>query len=262
MCGRYVRRSDKQEIKERFRLGKLPEGFVLPPDFNVAPNTSQPVIRNAKDHGERELTQMRWGLLPFFAAGPSDFKGISTINARAESVAKSPSFREPCKRRRCLVPADAFYEWEGAERFEASEEAALRFQHAHRRTFRLRRSVGRVGRAEEVVAAQAHDEWLQSFTIITTDANELMSTVYTRMPVILPESAWTMWLDRDFGSAPGDIPQLQSLLRPFDSDAMTTAPANQAVGNVKNNGPRCWTPPPSSFPHQVQRGSKQQIMRV
>ena len=249
MCRRYVRRSDKQEIKERFGLGKLPEGFVLPPDFNVAPTTSQPVIRNAKDDGERELAQMRWGLLPFFATSPSDFKGISNINARAESVATSPSFREPFKRRRCLVPADAFYEWKAIIDARHPKKQPFAFSMRSGEAFAFA-GVWDAWREPKKSSPQAHDEWLQSFTIITTDANELMSAVHTRMPVILPESAWTMWLDRDFGSSPGDIPQLQSLLRPFDSEAMMVAPANQAVGNVKNNGPAMLHPAAIVLPPQ------------
>jgi putative SOS response-associated peptidase YedK len=111
MCGRYYRRSDKQRIAEAFKLWKLPDDFVLPPDFNVAPSTFQPVIRDNRETGDRELEMMRWGLLPYFAKSPADFKGFSTINAKAEAVATAPTWRRPFGRRRCLVPADGFYEW-------------------------------------------------------------------------------------------------------------------------------------------------------
>ena len=111
MCGRYYRKSDKQKIAEAFHVSKV-DDFPLPPwDFNVAPTTMQPIIRANRDTGERELVQLRWGLIPFFTKQLSDVKGISTINARAETVAKSPSYREPFKKRRCLVPASGFYEW-------------------------------------------------------------------------------------------------------------------------------------------------------
>ena len=111
MCGRYYRRSDKQRIAEAFKLGKLPDDFVLPPDFNVAPTTFQPVIRNNRDTGERELEMMRWGLVPYFAKNPAEFKGFSTINAKSETVATAPTWRRTFEKRRCLVPADGFYEW-------------------------------------------------------------------------------------------------------------------------------------------------------
>jgi putative SOS response-associated peptidase YedK len=111
MCGRYYRRSEKPRIAEAFRLDKLPIGFVLPPDFNVAPTTFQPVIRADKDTGERELLTMRWGMVPYFAKSLADFKGFSTINAKAETLTSKPMWREPFQRRRCLVPADGFYEW-------------------------------------------------------------------------------------------------------------------------------------------------------
>lgn len=93
MCGRYLRRSDKQRIAEAFRLGTLPDNFVLPPDYNVAPISMQPVIRLDRDTGEREMVLMRWGLIPYFAKSLADFEGISTINARAESVERSPTWR-------------------------------------------------------------------------------------------------------------------------------------------------------------------------
>jgi putative SOS response-associated peptidase YedK len=111
MCGRYYRRSDKQKIAEAFHATKVGD-FPLPPwDYNVAPTSMQPIIRQSRDTGERELVQLRWGLIPFFTKQLSDVKGISTINARAETVATSRTYREPFKKRRCLVPASGFYEW-------------------------------------------------------------------------------------------------------------------------------------------------------
>src|SRR5580692_5773930 len=111
MCGRYFRRGDKQRIAEAFHLGQLPEGFVLPPDYNVAPTTFQPVIRHTRDTGERELVMMRWGMVPFFASSMAEFKGIATINANAETLTPSLLWKRPFQRHRCLLPADGFYEW-------------------------------------------------------------------------------------------------------------------------------------------------------
>jgi putative SOS response-associated peptidase YedK len=134
MCGRYYRKSDKLKIAEHFRARNDLTDLVLPDaDYNVAPTTMQPVIREARDTKERELVLMRWGLIPFFSKSLSDVKGISTINARAETIATSGTYREPFKRRRCIVPANGFYEWalspiaadsDRAE-IEAEEEAAV-----------------------------------------------------------------------------------------------------------------------------------------
>ncbi len=112
MCGRYVRRSDKQKIAEYFHANPQPAELPMPvADYNIAPTTFQPIIRQARESGERELVLARWGLVPFFTKEVSDIKGLSTINARAESIMKAPTWREPMKKRRCIVPANAFFEW-------------------------------------------------------------------------------------------------------------------------------------------------------
>src|ERR1700744_403100 len=117
MCGRYYRRSDKQRIADAFHLGQLPDDFVLPDwDYNIAPSTFQPVIRDSKESGERELVLMRWGLVPFFTKQLSDVKGFSTINAKAETLETSATWRRPFQKRRCLIPADGFYEWKRVEK--------------------------------------------------------------------------------------------------------------------------------------------------
>ena len=111
MCGRYYRRSDKQRIGDTFNIADLPSSLILSEDYNVAPTTFQPVIRNDKETGDRELVFMRWGLVPFFTKQLSDVKGISTINARSEGIEKSRTWRTPFQKRRCLVPADGYFEW-------------------------------------------------------------------------------------------------------------------------------------------------------
>jgi len=111
MCGRYYRRSDKQRIAEAFKVGKLPPGFELPPDYNIAPSTYQPIIRPDHETGEREMVMMRWGLVPAKVADPDSFKIFSTTNARAESILEKPIWRGPFQHTRCLVPIDGLYEW-------------------------------------------------------------------------------------------------------------------------------------------------------
>jgi len=163
---------------------------------------------------------MRWGLVPFFTKQLSDVTGISTINARAESVEKSPSFRTPFKKRRCLVPADGFYEW---KKSDAKTKQPYAFKMSDGTPF----AFAGLWDAWKDSAGQ----WLQSFSIITTEANEIMAPVHNRMPVILHPKDFARWLRRDEERPPVD------LLRPFESEAMAAAPANNLVGNVKNNGP-------------------------
>ena len=110
MCGRYYRRSDKQNIADAFRVGKLPPGFELPHDYNIAPSTFQPVIRPDPESSEREIVMMRWGLIPAKIADPDSFKTFST-NARAETFVEKPIWRTPFPHSRCLVPIDGYYEW-------------------------------------------------------------------------------------------------------------------------------------------------------
>ena len=112
MCGRYVRRSDKQRLTEHFRAQPNPIELPMPDaDYNVAPTTYQPIIRQSRESGDRELVLARWGLVPFFTKDLNDVKGLSTINARAETITRAPTWREPFKKRRCIVPVNSFYEW-------------------------------------------------------------------------------------------------------------------------------------------------------
>ena len=143
---------------------------------------TSPIIRQSKETGKRELILARWGLVPFFTKDIQEIKGLSTINARSETITKAPTWREPFKKRRCLVPVSSFYEWpkEGKPpkqpyAFELSSGAILRV-------------CGSVGRLE---GPEGH--WLQSFAILTTSANELMSRVHPRMPVIQHPRDYDRW---------------------------------------------------------------------
>ena len=222
MCGRYLRRSDKQRIAEAFHTRNDISGLALPADdYNIAPSTFQPVIRESKDDGDRELVLMRWGLIPFYTKQLSDVKGMSTINGRAESILKSPTWREPFKKRRCLIPASGFYEW---HKIDAKTRKPYVFSLSDYSLFAF---------AGLWDAWKDPDGiWLQSFSIVTTEANELMSAVHTRMPVILHSRNYDRWLSREATEQPP-----LDLLRPFDSDQMEMSPANPLVGNVLNNGP-------------------------
>ena len=222
MCGRYLRRSDKQKIAEAFHLGLLPEAFPLPADYNIAPATFQPVIRLNRDTGERELVMMRWGLVPYFAKSLGDWKGFSTINAKAETVQERALWRGPFQKRRCLVPADGFYEW---QKLDAKTRKPFAYTLSNGEPFAF-------AGLWDAWKDPATGEWLQSFAVITTSANELTGQVHDRMPVILHTRDYNRWLERGETSQPPI-----DLLRPYEADEMRADPCNPAVGNVRNNGP-------------------------
>jgi putative SOS response-associated peptidase YedK len=177
-------------------------------------------VRLSPDTGERELTVMRWGLVPFWSKdGKSTF---NTINAKAETVATSPSYREPWKRRRCLVPADWFYEWKKIDE-KTKQPYAISLKDGGLLAF-----------------AGLWDTWknkasgveLQTYTILTTDPNELLKPIHNRMPVIVPPKDYSRWL------APADPAQLPvDLLRPYAADEMKAWKVSREVGNVRNNSP-------------------------
>jgi len=204
MCGRYGRRADKQRIAAAIQAGYTNVFEEMPPSFNVAPQTFQPVVRLSRDSGERELALMRWGLIPWWA---KDGKiGFSTINAKAETLSTSPAFREAFQRRRCLVPADWFYEFAFAGLWKSWKDKAT-------------------------------GERLYTYTIVTTDPNEVVAPLHNRMPVILSPKDYYRWL------APLDLAHLPvDLLRPFPADMMTAWKVSKAVGNVKNDDPSLIAP--------------------
>ncbi len=243
MCGRYLRRSDKQRIAETFHVAKGLADLVLPPwDYNVAPTTFQPVIRPDRDTGERELALMRWGLVPYFAKDLSRF-GYSTINARAETLETSAIFRGPFERRRCLVPADGFYEWKQlpTDTLFGPDPVAKpsRKKVAPKQPYAFTLASG-----EPFAFAGLWDRWkdpaggqLESYTIITTVPNVLTAMVHDRMPVILRPQDYDFWLARPDANEPAPPLELLALLRPYPAERMAAQEAHVDVGNVRNNHP-------------------------
>jgi putative SOS response-associated peptidase YedK len=219
MCGRYYRRSDKQKIAEAFRTG-LPTSFEILASYNVAPQTFQPVVCLNRKTLERELLQMRWGLIPYWA---KDSKvAYSTINAKAETLTTSPVFREAFKYRRCLIPLEGFYEWQTVDK-------------KTRQPFAVALRDGSL-----FALAGLWDAWrdrktgqvLLSYTVITTDPNELLEPFHNRMPVIVRPDDYERWI------APAEPSRLPvDLLRPYPDELMSAWKVGQAVGNVKNDEP-------------------------
>lgn len=195
------------------------------PSYNIAPQSLQPVVRLDSETGERELTIMRWGLIPFFA---KDAKiAYSTINARAETVVTSPVFREPMKRRRCLVPADLFWEWRKIDT-KAKQSYAIALQSE---------SLFAFAGLWDTWKDKATGQSLDTYTVITTDPNELMEPLHNRMPVILHKGDYERWL------APDEPTQLPTdLLRPFPAEEMKAWKVAHLVGNVRNNSPELLIP--------------------
>ncbi len=253
MCGRYLRRSDKQKLAEAFRTVNDLSGIVLPEwDYNVAPTTFQPVVR-LDPEGERELVLMRWGLVPWFAKSAKDF-GYNTINAKAETLSSSRMYQGPLERRRCLVPADGFYEWKVLETdpvaagtaqgglFGGSSDQAAAARGRRSKavvekqpyafTLRSGEPFAFAGLWERWRDPAQNDAALETFTVITTEPNELTAQVHTRMPVILEPKDYGAWLL----ASKGERPPLE-LLRPFPAERMKAQKASRDVGNVRNNRP-------------------------
>jgi putative SOS response-associated peptidase YedK len=227
MCGRYVRKSTRKVIAEYFNTDPddLPE---FGPSYNVAPQTFQPVVRLSRDTGKREIALMRWGLIPYWA---KDAKiGYSTINARAETVTTSSAFREAIKRRRCLVPADAFYEWQKLDA-KSKQPFAISLKKGSLYAF-----AGLWERWRD----PANREVLETFCIVTTDANELVAPMHDRMPVIVEPRDYQRWL------TPGDPARLPvDLLRAYPAEEMNAWEVDPKVGNAKNDDPSLIEPNPA-----------------
>jgi putative SOS response-associated peptidase YedK len=171
----------------------------LAPSHNVVPQSFQPVVRLDRETGERELTVMRWGLIPYW---PKDAKNI---NVRAETISASPAFREALRHRRCLVPADWFYEWQEIDT-KAKQPYAISLREAFPFAF-----AGLWERWTDTVTGQA----LETYTVITTGPNKLIEPIHNRMPVIIKREDYSRWLA---SAEPSHLPI--DLLRPFPAEQM------------------------------------------
>lgn len=220
MCTRFAQHTEIQQLAGRFGVRQ-----ALPntrPNYNVAPTHKAPVVRRNPETGERHLDLLQWGLVPRWAQDPKSTN--RPTNARSETIASSPMFRDAFKARRCLVPADAYYEW--------------RTEDGVKQPYAFARSDG-----DQVVFAGLWEGWkspedgsiLRTFTIATTTPNEDVRHIHDRMPVVLEPDGWPIWL----GEAEGDP---LTLLKPAGLGVIHFWRVGRAVGNVRSEGAQLLEP--------------------
>lgn len=218
MCGRYTQTRSTRELIERFAVSAslLDQ---LAPRYNIAPSQPAPIVR--MDNQQRVLAPMQWGFVPFWADDPQ--MGQRMINARAESAAEKPAYKAAFRRRRCLVPADGFFEWQKTSRGK-------------------RPMYVRVDGGELFGFAGLWDRWqspdgspLETFTILTTEANELLKPIHSRMPVIVPAEREAQWLDPG-AEGPAAV---EPILAPFPADRMSATPVSRRVNSPAHDDPSC-----------------------
>jgi putative SOS response-associated peptidase YedK len=215
VCNRYRLTHSKQYLAERFQV--VDDGGEEHPRYNIAP--TQPVLIVRKEQGKkiRHFATMRWGLIPSWAKDMSI--GNRTLNARSETVTKTPAFRDSILTKRCLIPADGFYEW----RKMGSVKQPYCFE---------------VGEGEVFALAGLWDEWrspegevIESCTILTTTPNSVVADLHDRMPVIVPLDKYELWLDPDVT----DFGAIRDILKPYDATAMRLYPVNRKLNNSNND---------------------------
>jgi putative SOS response-associated peptidase YedK len=222
MCGRYRLSRRKQMIEEYFGTVSGEDDWT--PRFNIAPTQSVPVIRQNPKEPRRELSLMRWGLIPSWA---KDMSGAaSMINARSETADTKPAFRDAIKSRRCLIPADGFYEWQ--RRGKSKQPYCFEVRDGELFAF-----AGLWDRWRD-----PSGQWLKSCSILTTSPNAVTSAVHDRMPVILEPDSYDVWLD------PGmrDVVAASELLKPYDAQLMRRFPVSTRINYVANDDEECSEP--------------------
>ena len=214
MCSRYFLDADGNVIAYTFRV---PVDDRIRKRFNIAPTQQAPIVRATKEGG-RELAMVRWGLVPYWAKDLS--VGTKMINARSEGVESKPAFRAAVEKRRCIVPATGFFEWKGVARMKQPYAVTLPDRHVF----------GFAGLWERWKPAEGGDA-VETFAIVTTDANSAVAGIHDRMPVILPREAEETWLH-------GAADEARRLLVPYAGPVNLRA-VSRHVSNVNNEGPEC-----------------------
>jgi putative SOS response-associated peptidase YedK len=222
MCGRFTLTSPVQAVASQFNLPDVP---AFEPRYNIAPTQPVAAVRATGEAMVRTLVKLHWGLIPFWAKDPE--VGARLINARSETVAEKPAFREAFRRRRCLVLADGFYEWQkqdgGKQPFYIHLHDGLPFAFA--------------GLWER---CNGPEGLVESCTLLTTQPNELMRPLHNRMPVILEPKDYDLWIDP--GIRQTDL--LLPLLSPYPAEQMAAFPVSRRVNNPDYDDPQCIVPLP------------------
>lgn len=217
MCGRFARYTPLQDLARQFQATLRVE---LPPSYNIAPD--QAVLALRERDGERELVALRWGLVPGWSSGPDN--RYRMINARAETLASKPAYRDAFRRRRCLIPADGFYEW---QRRDDGSKQPFYLHLADRRPFAF------AGLWEHW---EGEDRSIDSCTIVTTAANAVVAPIHARMPVILDEAMAGRWLTAS------DPNGLAALLQGLPGEGLRAYPVSTHVNAPRHDDPACLEP--------------------
>jgi len=213
MCGRYSITTPPDAVRAHFGYGEQPN---FPPRYNIAPTQPIPIVR--LEDGARHFALVRWGLIPSWV---KDLKKLPMlINARAETAASKPSFRSAMRRRRCLIPADGFYEWQKRGK-GAKQPYCIRQRGGGMFAF--------AGLWETWTGPEGEE--IESAAIVTTDANQLLAPIHDRMPVILDPGDYAAWLDNE-GTGPDEV---QALLRPAPEEWLEAYPISTRVNRVAND---------------------------
>lgn len=216
MCGRFTRFHKPEEIAERFDVETIEEAATL--RYNIAPSQIVPVIRRVE---KREMIACKWGLVPFWAKDPKI--GYKMINAKGETLAQKPAFKNALARRRCLIPADGFYEW---LKLEKGQKQPVYIRLRDHKLFAF------AGLYEDWKSPEG--EKLRTFTIITVEPNELLSKIHNRMPAILKPDEEAVWLDPQT-----TVNDTANLLRPYPADEMESYQVSPAVNSPSVDDPSC-----------------------
>ncbi|BBH19660.1 putative SOS response-associated peptidase YoqW [Paenibacillus baekrokdamisoli] len=221
MCGRYTITVSLEELMLRYWIGETTVPFHKP-KYNVAPG--QMIMAIISDGEKNKLGELKWGLVPSWADDPKISNKM--LNARSETVWDKPAFKQLIRRKRCIIPADGFYEW----RKDEVGKQPMRI------TLRDRSLFSMAGLYDTWLTPEGHK--LSTCTILTTEPNELMLPIHNRMPVILSQENETIWLDRSLQ----DQQHLNALLKPFPAQLLEAYPVAAAVGNVANDNAACIEP--------------------
>jgi putative SOS response-associated peptidase YedK len=221
MCGRFMSSTPPRELAEHFGAALDDAAVDHAPSWNVAPTDAVLAVAENRE-GERRLGELRWGLVPSWAKDTSIASRM--INLRAQTVSEKASFLKTLRTRRCILPADGFYEWKDMGKGRKKQPFFIRAKGGG--------PLGLAGLWEVWKDRTVEDaEWLRTCTVITTEPNATLAPLHDRMPVVLPPEAWDTWLDRDVT----DIDVLTKLLVPAPDDLLELWPVSPDVGNVGNN---------------------------